>query len=63
VLEKRVLKKMFEPEREEITGDWRTLCNEKLHDLNCAPNVKMIKLRRLRCVGHVGRTEVYTVFY
>jgi hypothetical protein len=46
VLENRVLKKMFESEREEVTGDWRTLCNEELHDLNSAPNVKMIKLRR-----------------
>jgi len=39
VLENRVLKKMFEAKREEVTGDWRTLCNEELHDLNCALNV------------------------
>jgi hypothetical protein len=39
ILENRLLKKMFEPEREEITGDWSTLCNGELHDLNCAPNV------------------------
>jgi len=39
ILENRVLKKMFEPEKEGITGEWSTLFNEELHDLNCAPNV------------------------
>jgi hypothetical protein len=34
-----VLMKIFKPKREEVTGDWRKLLNEELHDLYCSPNI------------------------
>jgi len=54
----------FWPKREEVTGEWRKLYNEKLNDLYCSPNiVRVIKSRRMRWAGHAalwGREEVYT---
>jgi hypothetical protein len=38
VFEKRVLRRIFGPKREEVTGDWRQLHNEELHNLNSSPN-------------------------
>jgi hypothetical protein len=56
VFENRVLRKIFGPKRDEVTGDWRKLHNEELSDLYCSPNiVRMIKLRRMRWAGHVAR--------
>jgi hypothetical protein len=56
VFENRVLKKIFGRRRDELTGDWRTLHNEALNDLYSSPNiVQVIKLRRVRLVGHVAR--------
>jgi hypothetical protein len=50
----RVLRIIFGPKRDELTGDWRTLYNEKLNDLYCSPNIfQVIKLRRMRWAGHV----------
>jgi hypothetical protein len=50
----RVLRKMFGPKREEVTGDCRKMRNKELSDLYSSPNViRMIKSRRMRCVGHV----------
>jgi len=41
----------------EVTGKWRRLHNEELNDLYCSPNiVRVIKSRRIRWAGHVGRT-------
>jgi hypothetical protein len=41
---------------EEITGNWRRLHNEELHDLYTSPNViRMVKSRRMRWAGHVAR--------
>jgi hypothetical protein len=55
VLENRVLKKIFGPKRDEVTGDWRKLRKEELHYLYCSPNViSVIKSRRMRWVGHVA---------
>jgi hypothetical protein len=52
VYENRVLR-IFGPKRDEVTGDWRKLHNEELHNLYSPPN--MIKSRRLRWAGHVAR--------
>jgi hypothetical protein len=47
VFENRVLRRLFGPKRDEVTGEWRKLHNEKLNDLYFSPNtVREIKLRR-----------------
>jgi len=44
VFENRLLRKIFEPKMDEVTGDWRKLHNEELNDLYCSPNiVRVIK--------------------
>jgi len=63
----RVLRRIFEPKRDEVTGEWRKLYNEELYDLYCSPNiVRVIKSRRMRWAGHVARMGegigVYRVF-
>jgi len=46
VFENRVLRRIFGPKRDEVTGEWRKLNNEELNDLYCSPNmVRVIKLR------------------
>ena len=56
VFEKRVLRRIFEPKRDEVTGEWRKLRNNELNDLYSSPNnVRVIKLRRMRWAGHVAR--------
>jgi hypothetical protein len=50
VFEKRVLRRIFGPKRDEVKGDWRKLRNEELHNLYSSSNIiRMIKLRRIRC--------------
>ena len=67
VFENRVLRRMFGPKRDEVTGEWRKLHNEELNDLYSLPNdVRAIKPRRMRWAGHVacmGGGEVYTGFW
>jgi hypothetical protein len=47
VFENRVLRRIFEPKRYEVTGEWRKLHDEELHDLNSLPSIIRInKLRR-----------------
>jgi hypothetical protein len=51
----RVLRRIFGPKRDEATGEWRKLHNEELDDLYSSPNIiRVIKLRRMRWVGHVA---------
>jgi hypothetical protein len=55
VSEKRVLRRIFGPKREE-DGSWRTMHNDELHSLYSSPNiVRAIKSRRMRWAGHVAR--------
>jgi len=56
VFENRVLRSVFGPKRDEVTGEWRKLYNEELNDLYSLPNiVRMVKSRRMRWAGHVQR--------
>jgi hypothetical protein len=49
VFENRVLRRLFEPKRDEVTGEWRKLHNEELHKFYSSPNIiRMLKSRRLR---------------
>jgi hypothetical protein len=46
VFEKRVLRRIFGPKRDEVTGSWRKLHNEELHNFNFSPSIiKMMKSR------------------
>jgi hypothetical protein len=54
VSENRILRSIFGPKRNEVTGKWRILHNEEL-DLYSSPNiVRVIKIRRMRLAGHVA---------
>jgi hypothetical protein len=58
VFESRVLRRIFVPKRDEVTGEWRKLHNEGLHDLYSSPRIiRIIKARRMRLAGHVARME------
>ena len=55
VYENRVLKRVFGPKRDEVTGEWRKLHNVGLRDLYSLPNiVRVVKSRRMRWTGHVA---------
>jgi hypothetical protein len=56
VFENRVLRRIFGPKRDEVTGGWRELHNEELHNLYSSPSIiRIIKSRRMRWAGHVAR--------
>jgi len=58
VFENRVLRRIFGLKRDEVTGEWRKLHNDELHDLYSSPNiVRVIKSRRMRLERHVARME------
>jgi hypothetical protein len=51
-----VLRRIFGPKRDGVTGGWRKLHNEELHNLYSTPSIiKIIKSRRMRWTGHVAR--------
>jgi hypothetical protein len=51
-----VLRRIFGPKRDEVTGDWGKLRNEELHNLYSSPNIiRMIKSRRMSWAGYVAR--------
>jgi hypothetical protein len=56
VFENRELRKIFGPKRNAVTGGWRKLQNEELHNLYCFPSIiRMIKSSRMSLAGHVAR--------
>jgi hypothetical protein len=53
-----VLRRIFGPKRDEVTGGWRKLRNEELHNLYSSPSIiRMTKSRRMKWAGHVARME------
>jgi phage terminase large subunit GpA-like protein len=56
VFENRVLRRIFGPKRDEVTGKWRKLHNEELRDMYYSPSIiRLIKSSRMRWSGHVAR--------
>jgi hypothetical protein len=56
VFENRVLRRIFRPKRDEVTGEWRKLHNEELHNLYSSPDIiRQVKSRRMGWAGHVAR--------
>jgi hypothetical protein len=56
VFENRVLRRIYGPKTDEVTGEWRKLHNKELHDLHSSPIIiRIIKTRRMRWAGHVAR--------
>jgi hypothetical protein len=57
VFENRVLRGIFGPKRNEVTGEWRKLHSGELHNLYSSPDIiRQVKSRRMRWAGHVART-------
>jgi hypothetical protein len=51
-----MLRRIFGPKKDKVTGGWRRLHNEELHDLYSSPSIiRMIKSRKMRWAGHVAR--------
>ena len=64
VFENRVLRRVFGPKRDEVTGEWRKLHNEELSDRHSLPNiVRVVKSRRMRWAGHVALMGEGRVLY
>jgi hypothetical protein len=56
VFENRVLRRIFGPKRDDVTGEWRKLHNEELRDLYSSPSIiRMIKSGRMIWAGNVAR--------
>jgi hypothetical protein len=58
VFENRVLRRIFGPKRDDVTGEWRKLHNEELRDLYSSPSIIKIIKPRMRWAGHVTRMGV-----
>jgi len=53
-----MLRRIFGPRKDEVTGEWRRLYNEEINDFYSSPNiVRVIKSGRMRWAGHVARME------
>jgi hypothetical protein len=67
VFENRVLRRVFGPKRDQVTGEWRKLHNEELNDPYSLRNiVRVVKSRRMKWAGHVarmGKEELCTGFW
>jgi hypothetical protein len=67
VYENRVLRKIFGPRSDEVTGEWRKLHNEKLNDLYSSSNIVWVIKSRMRWAGHIARMRekrgVYRVWW
>jgi hypothetical protein len=51
-----VLRRIFGLKRDEVTGEWRKLHNEELHDLYSSPSIiRIMKAMKMRWAGHVAR--------
>jgi len=57
MFEKRALRRIFGPKREEVTREWRKLHNEELNDLYSSPNIVRVIKPRMIWAGHVVRTR------
>ena len=55
VFENRVLRRIFGPKRDGVTGEWRKLHNEELNDLYCSPNIVRVIKSRVRWAKYVAR--------
>ena len=55
MLENRVLRRIFGPKRDKEEGEWRRLHSEEFNDLYSSPNIRVIKSRKMRWVGHIAR--------
>jgi hypothetical protein len=56
VFENRVLRRIFGPKRDDVTGEWRKFHIEELHNLYSSPDIiRQVKSRRMRWAGHVAR--------
>jgi hypothetical protein len=67
MFEKRALRRLFGPNRDEVTGEWRKLPNEELNGQYSSSNIfRVIQLRRMRWAGYVARMgerrDVYRVW-
>jgi len=64
VFENTVLRRIFGPKRDEVTGEWRNLHIEELNDLYSIPNiVRVVKSRRMRWAVNVARMGDYRVVH
>jgi hypothetical protein len=54
VFKNRVLSRIFGSERDEVTGEWRKLYSEELHDVYCPSNIITVRMRRMRWRSYVA---------
>jgi hypothetical protein len=64
IFENRVLRRIFGPKRDEVTGEWRRLHKKELYAVYSSSNIiRLIKSRRLRWAGHVARMGPRRIAY